>query len=165
MKIDGQPLTPVGQIIFDINGEYANPNQQDEGTAIYEMFEKETTRYSLLEKPGFEVMKLNFYRDLEAGFGLIQSFLAEESGDYVKSFLSINLGEPDAGDKSAQVRRARVVAAYKAVLHRAGFQSDGKKVKFEGTRRSTTDCAEASIHRGDHVRAGRGLVCRRVGRV
>ena len=79
-------------------------------------------------------MKLNFYRDLEAGFGLIQSFLAEESGDYVKSFLSINLGEPDAGDKSAQVRRARVVAAYKAVLHRAGFQSDGKKVKFEGNK-------------------------------
>ena len=24
VKIDGQPLTPVGQIIFDINGEYAN---------------------------------------------------------------------------------------------------------------------------------------------
>ena len=134
VKIDGQPLKPVGQIIFDINGEYANANQQDEGTAIYEMFEKETTRYSLLEKKGFEVMKLNFYRDLEAGFGLIQSFLAEESGDYVKSFLSINLGEPDAGDKSAEVRRARVVAAYKAVLHRAGFQSDGKKVKFEGNK-------------------------------
>ncbi len=134
VKIDGQPLMPVGQIIFDINGEYANPNQQDEGTAIYEMFEKETTRYSLLEKEGFEVMKLNFYRDLEAGFGLIQSFLAEETGDYVKSFLSINLGETDAGDKSAQVRRARVVAAYKAVLHRAGFQSDEKKIKFEGNK-------------------------------
>jgi DNA helicase HerA-like ATPase len=132
VQVDGQPLAPVGQIIFDINGEYANPNQQDEGTAIYEMFEKETTRYSLLAKEGFEVMKLNFYRDLEAGFGLIQSFLAEETGDYVKSFLSIDLSEPEAGDKSATVRRGRVVAAYKALLHKAGFQSDGQKIKFEG---------------------------------
>lgn len=131
---DGQKLAPVGQIIFDINGEYANANQQDEGTAIFEMFKKDTTRYSLLEKPGFEVMKLNFYRDIEAGFGLIQSFLGEETGDYVKSFLSITLGDPDAGDKSAEVRRARVVAAYKAVLHRAGFQSDGQKVRFEGNK-------------------------------
>src|SRR6185503_14628536 len=29
---DGFPRYPVGQIIFDINGEYANPNLQDEGT-------------------------------------------------------------------------------------------------------------------------------------
>jgi hypothetical protein len=32
---DGVPKYPVGQIIFDMNGEYANPNMQDEGTAIF----------------------------------------------------------------------------------------------------------------------------------
>lgn len=131
---DDQPLKPVGQIIFDINGEYANANQQDEGTAIFEMFKTDTTRYSLLEKDGFEVMKLNFYRDLEAGFGLIQSSLAEETGDYFKSFLSIDLSAPEEGDKSVEVRRARVIAAYKAVLFRAGFKSDGGKVRFEGNK-------------------------------
>jgi DNA helicase HerA-like ATPase len=131
---DDQPLKPVGQIIFDINGEYANANQQDEGTAIFEMFQKDTTRYSLLEKPGFEVMKLNFYKDLEAGFGLIQSFLSEEAGDYVKSFLAIDLSEPEENDQSVKVRRGRVVAAYKALLHRAGFASDGQKVKFQGNK-------------------------------
>ena len=51
---DGLPKFPVGQIIFDINGEYANPNMQDEGTAIYELYKDDTIRYSLLEKPGFE---------------------------------------------------------------------------------------------------------------
>lgn len=131
---DDQPLKPVGQIIFDINGEYANANQQDEGTAIFEMFEKDTARYSLLEKPGFQVMKLNFYRDLEAGFGLIQSFLTEETGDYVKSFLAIDLSPAEEGDHSAKVRRERVVAAYKALLFRAGFAPDGPKVKFEGNK-------------------------------
>lgn len=131
---DGGALKPVGQIIFDINGEYANANQQDEGTAIFEMFQKDTTRYSLLEKEGFEVMKLNFYKDLQAGFGLIQSSLDNETGDYIKSFLSIDLSDPEEGDQSAKVRRARVVAAYKAVLYRAGFASDGQRVRFEGNK-------------------------------
>src|SRR5215212_9135913 len=41
----GVPKYPVGQIVFDINGEYANPNLQDEGTAIFEMFQEHTTRF------------------------------------------------------------------------------------------------------------------------
>jgi DNA helicase HerA-like ATPase len=135
---DGAPLAPVGQIIFDINGEYANANQQDEGTAIFEMFKEDTTRYSLLEKPDFTVMKLNFYGDIEAGFGLIQSFLADETADYVKSFLSIDLSAPDEGDRSAKVRRARVVSAYKALLSKAGFATDNAKVSFDGNQNVNT---------------------------
>ena len=52
--LDEKPLKPVGQIIFDINGEYANANQQDEGTAIFEMFKKDTTRYSLHGETGLQ---------------------------------------------------------------------------------------------------------------
>lgn len=47
---DGMPKYPAGQIIFDINGEYANPNLQDAGTAIYEMFKDQTSRYSVIPK-------------------------------------------------------------------------------------------------------------------
>ena len=47
---------------------------QDEGTAIYELFEEQVTRYSVLEKEGFEVMKVNFYTQIEAGFELIMQF-------------------------------------------------------------------------------------------
>lgn len=129
---DGSPLLPVGQIIFDINGEYANANQQDEGTAIFELFREQTSRYSLLEKPGFNVMKLNFYGEIEAGFGLIQSFLSDENADYVRSFLAVDLSLADDGDRSTKTRRERVIAAYKALLYRAGFASDGKRVKFQG---------------------------------
>jgi chaperonin cofactor prefoldin len=49
-KEDGTPKYKVGQIIFDINGEYANANLQDEGTAIFEKYRILTTRYSVLEK-------------------------------------------------------------------------------------------------------------------
>src|SRR5262249_46552805 len=82
---DGFPRYPVGQIIFDINGEYANPNLQDEGTAIYELFKKDVLRYSTIAKPDFKVMKTNFYQDVQAGFELVRSHLENEAGDYVAS--------------------------------------------------------------------------------
>ncbi len=62
--LDGEPVAPVGQIIFDVNGEYANTNLQDDGTAIYELYGDNVTRYSIMQKPGFKVMKLNFYKQL-----------------------------------------------------------------------------------------------------
>src|SRR5262249_47918577 len=34
---EGLPMYAVGQIVFDINGECANANLQDQGTAIFEM--------------------------------------------------------------------------------------------------------------------------------
>jgi hypothetical protein len=68
----------VGQIIFDMNGEYANANLQDEGTAIFEAYDKDSViRYSVLEKKDFKVMKVNFYTDINAGFELIRSRLSE----------------------------------------------------------------------------------------
>lgn len=133
---DGVPEFPVGQIIFDINGEYANPNMQDEGTAIYEIYAKYVTRYSVLDKPGFKVLKVNFYRDLISGFELIKSHLALENADYAKSFLSADLAEPeDESDFSAMTRWERKRAAYFCCLYRAGFRVPaGFKVKFSGNK-------------------------------
>jgi hypothetical protein len=134
VELDDGRLAPVGQIVFDVNGEYANANQQDEGTAIFELFGDRTIRYSLLEKPGFEVMKLNFHRDLEAGFGLIQAFFEQDSADYVSSFLSIDLTEPSEDDHARRIRWERVVAAYRACLYRAGFGLGGMRIKFQGNK-------------------------------
>ncbi len=134
---DGLPKFPVGQIIFDINGEYANPNLQDAGTAIFDMYKDATVRYSVLEKPGFKVMKVNFYRDIEAGFELIRSHLALDGADYVRSFLSVDLAPPDdPSDYSAKTRYERKVAAYFCCLYRAGFKPPSTfKVKFSGNEK------------------------------
>jgi hypothetical protein len=131
---DGVPRFPAGQIIFDINGEYANPNLQDEGTAIYEIYKDRTIRYSVMEKPGFKVMKVNFYNDIMAGFELVRSHLALEPGDYVQSFRAIDLSAPaDKQDKSALTRYERKIAAYMCCLHRAGFAPPKAfKIKFQG---------------------------------
>jgi hypothetical protein len=136
-KDSGGPKYPVGQIIFDINGEYANANMQDEGTAIFELHRDKTIRYSVMEKEGFKIMKVNFYSQLQEGFALIQNYFQEQHdrSDYVNSFLAINLEKPDdAEDKSAQVRYERKIAAYKCVLHKAGFSipDSSKKVTFSG---------------------------------
>jgi DNA helicase HerA-like ATPase len=131
----GIPKYPVGQIIFDINGEYANANLQDEGTAIFELYESQTTRYSTLLKPGFKVMKVNFYRDLESGFELVRSHLSMSGGNYIESFRAVDFMKPDdyASNQSAKTRYDRRVAAYLCCLHRAGFQPPDKfTVKFSG---------------------------------
>lgn len=134
MTVGDETLAPVGQIIFDVNGEYANANQQDEGTAIFELFDDRTIRYSLLEKKGFKVMKLNFHQDLEAGFGLVNAFLALDGADYVNSFLAVDLTPPDPSDAGPRTRWERVVAAYQACLYRAGFGLGSQKIRFQGNK-------------------------------
>ncbi|KGD66542.1 hypothetical protein Y5S_00209 [Alcanivorax nanhaiticus] len=137
-KQTGAPQYPVGQIIFDINGEYANPNLQDEGTAIYELFAEKVTRYSVLDKKDFKVLKVNFYNEIENGFELIKSYLDERGGgvDYVNNFLAVNLSPPEdySVDRSASTRFDRLKAAYLCCLYRAGFSvpSNMKLIKFQG---------------------------------
>ena len=123
---DGAPQFSVGQIIFDVNGEYANANLQDDGTAIFELYPNNVTRYSVMEKPGFKVMKVNFYNEIEAGFELIQSYLDDKriTGDYVNNFAAVNLAkDPDDTDQfsSSYIRMARNHAAYLCCLYKAGF--------------------------------------------
>lgn len=137
---EGTPRFPVGQMIFDINGEYANANQQDQGTAIFEIYKDRVERYSVIAKPGFNVMKVNFYQDVASGFELVRAYLAEETGDYVKSFLSADLDAPeDPQDRSATTRHERRVAVYQSILHQAGFAlPKGQKIKFPGAAELNT---------------------------
>ncbi|MFJ8966815.1 ATP-binding protein [Lentzea sp. NPDC102401] len=132
--IKDEAIRPVGQIIFDINGEYANANQQDAGTAIFEQYPAEVTRYSVLEKPNFRVMKLNFYRSIEDGHALLATLLSEDKADYTKAFCNIDWTAPDDQDHSARTRFAVKKAAYMACLKAAGFQENGAKVVFEANK-------------------------------
>src|SRR3989449_2226948 len=135
---DGFPRFPVGQIIFDINGEYANPNLQDEGTAIYELFKDDVLRYSTISKPGFKVMKVNFFRDIASGLDLVKSHLMTSTGNYIESFRSLDLTQPDdyATNASSKTRHDRRVGAYLCCLKRAGFAVPASlaRVKFEGNK-------------------------------
>ena len=120
------PKYPIGQIIFDINGEYANPNLQDQGTAIFDLYQENTVRYSTVAKPGFLEMKVNFFSEVESGFELIKSYptIADDSTRFVMNFKSADLSQPEDYDtnRSASTRHDRRLAVYLCCLFRAGFQ-------------------------------------------
>lgn len=134
---DDTPKYPIGQIIFDINGEYANKNLQDQGTAIFEIYKDRTERYSIVDKPGFKVMKVNFYKELVAGLELIKAYptIADDNAKYMTNFKSVFLEPPeDAKDMSAQTRYGRRAAVYKCMLFRAGFKAPSSlKISFSAS--------------------------------
>jgi hypothetical protein len=133
-RLHGEPVRRIGQIIFDFNGEYANDNQQDEGTAIYQLYKDDVTRYSILEKPGFKVMKLNFYRQLLEGFEMIRANLQDDRAAYTQAFLNVNWEEPDPQDRSATTRYGKRQACFQAILGAAGFAVPRHhRVRFVGT--------------------------------
>ncbi|NVK65000.1 MAG: ATP-binding protein [Flavobacteriales bacterium] len=141
------PKDEVGQIIFDINGEYANKNLQD-GTAIFEKYDKKVTRYSVLEKDNFEVLKINFYRDVVAGQELMRGYFKQlgKQSDYVEDFLGVSLedsGDLVGGDK---IRYNRKIAAYKCCLKLAGFPVSGPdKLYFDGCAELNTQVKTGGI--------------------
>jgi hypothetical protein len=141
---DGAPKYPIGQIIFDINGEYANPNLQDHGTAIFDLYKVITERYSTVQKPNFKEMKVNFYNEVETGFELICSYpsIADDSSRFTTNFRNVVMDKPNdyATNQSAKNRYDRRLAVYQACLFRAGFTPpSGFQVKFSANKEVRAD--------------------------
>lgn len=118
---DGAGLS-IGQIIYDLNGEYANANQQDVG-ALADVYPEQTERYRMLAAPGFHLIQNNFYTQVPEGFAVIQQILGDQktpSAD-LRAFLNVSFEEPEREDRSSHNRWQVKKAIYQAVLHRAGF--------------------------------------------
>lgn len=121
-RVADESRAKIGQIIYDLNGEYANANQQDKG-ALADIYPDNTVRYRMLETPGFQELRTNFYEQLNEGFEIIRREL-EASGrvtsDYIRAFLNLTLDQPDKRDSEFNRWQIRV-AAYKTLLYVAGF--------------------------------------------
>ena len=123
----------IGQIIYDINGEYANANQQDKG-ALADIYPENTIRYRMLKADGFLELQNNFYIQLNEGFSIIKRVVEENKNDKqndVSVFLNTSFDEPEKEDVSSFKRWQVRTAAYKSMLYLAGFPSSEKeKVVF-----------------------------------
>ena len=70
----------VGQLIFDINGEYANDNPQDDSFSIRSAYPKSCIVYALTrkEKTPSEELKLDFYENPKESHKIIRTLLIDE---------------------------------------------------------------------------------------
>ncbi len=126
----------VGQIIFDINGEYANDNPQDNESSIASSYPERCVVYALTKKGGTnsKELKINFYESPKESHKIIRSLLREKGRDsiYIDRFLSVDipsieqLKEMDVGEKT---RATRKILIYWAILNKAGFTADESKLK------------------------------------
>ncbi len=137
-RISDECDVKIGQIIYDINGEYANANQQDQG-AISEIYSRDTIRYRMVKTEGFEELQNNFYLQLQEGFNTICKVISEDANSSaadVKTFMNMSLDEPDKQDVSLHIRWEVKVAAYKTLLYKAGFEYPGTfKVYFKANKK------------------------------
>lgn len=152
-RIADESNIPIGQIIYDINGEYANANQQDKG-AIADVFPTSTVRYRMLETQGFEDLRNNFYEQLNEGFTIIKRELEDAkrvTSDYIRLFTNMSLDEPDRNEWNEHSRWEVRIAAYKTLLYRAGFTPPNRnyRVSFsanKGVRDAVASKASRSFH-------------------
>ena len=129
----------VGQLIFDINGEYANDNPQDNDCSIRSAYEDRTEVYALTKRDATpsRPLRLNFYERPESCIGVIKSLLEKDSrnSDYIRSFASVELPSIEAIldlPPEKRDRSIRKVQIYWAILHKAGFPTDPSKLISKG---------------------------------
>lgn len=125
----------IGQLVFDINGEYANANKQDNGS-ISDIYSDGCERYRMIPTDGFSLMLNNFYSELQEGLTILGELIKESKKDGsadIDTFLGMSLEKPDFKEEPGQYKRWQVkVALYKTLLKRAGYAYSGTfSVKFE----------------------------------
>lgn len=79
-KVADEAGVKIGQIIFDIAGEYANANAQDKG-AISEIYKADTIRYRMHAPTDFKDLRNNFYEHLPESFSVIRKTIIDTEGD------------------------------------------------------------------------------------
>lgn len=126
----------VGQLIFDINGEYANDNPQDGSMSLASSYKSRCEVYALTKKAKTDSkpLKLDFYENPDASLSILSSLMQEAGktgSNYVKAFLSVSLPTVASVQQmkpGEDIRARRKVLMYWAILHRAGFKADAHKL-------------------------------------
>lgn len=171
----------VGQLIFDVNGEYANDNPQDEGCLRnigYDDGYDDVVTYGLFIHPndkGRRLIKLNFFGEdiqdwsnemnvssslnmLFAGKEIINEHLqGRTEAQYVRNFINTNLELPSDNwnDRGTQIRYRRNITVYRAILSAANFEppSNLEKANITGLFSEGFRCALKSTGISKHESA------------
>jgi hypothetical protein len=138
----------IGQLIFDINGEYANANHQDDGSSIAEVFVNDTVRYRAVDTPNFEDLRMNFYLQCAEAMYLLNRLAADDpyrNQTDLQQFLEANLEPPDKSDMSATKRWEIRRAIAQAIFCEAGFVApSGLMARFPVNKDVVAEVAASS---------------------
>lgn len=130
----------IGQLIFDINGEYANDNPQDNNLSIRGAYPDRCTVYALTPKANTpsQPLKLNFYHTPYSSKQVLNTLIRQSGrsgSDYVDAFISVDV--PDFTEVNAipnnrineKIRAVRKIQFYFALLHKCQFGCNENIVK------------------------------------
>ena len=135
---DEQSDYRVGQLIFDINGEYANDNPQDDSKSLRSANPDRCVVYALTPKPKTESrpLKLNFYKQPDTAHSVLANLIDQDgrgNSNYIRSFMSVELPSleevkkiSEPGDKTRAIRKVQM---FWAILKKAGFETDEQHLK------------------------------------
>jgi len=136
--IDATAETPnVGQLIFDINGEYANDNPQDGNRSLRSANSQRCAVYALTQKQSTpsQPLKLNFYEQPNSAKLVLGSLIEQDNratSDYIRRFMSVDLLPLDdisrMPQSSERVRAIRKIQMFWAILFKAGYQTDEQRL-------------------------------------
>ena len=125
----------VGQLIFDINGEYANDSDQD-NVSLRSANPDCCEVYALTPRPitPSKQLKLNFYENVSSCKDILGTLLsnAGRSSIYVTAFTSVVLPTPEEieeMDMREKIHAIRRIQIYWAILREAGFSANESKLK------------------------------------
>lgn len=127
----------VGQLIFDINGEYANDNPQDGSRSLRSGYPSRCKVYAFTERPATpsKPLKLNFYEHPESALSILGGLLQQDNraSTYIQAFTSVGLSSLEDLRKlpiDDLGRPLRKVQFFWAILHKAGYNIDEVKLKL-----------------------------------
>ncbi len=127
----------VGQLLFDVSGEYSNTNPPEGEITLASHNRGRCIAYFLTERQGNadgRLLRFNFYQAPDQALGVIRELLPSvvAEAEEVRHFLTCRLADlhrqPNDSDIS-QHKHLRKVMLYWAVLDAAGFAYDPDRIK------------------------------------
>ena len=127
----------VGQLIFDVNGEYANINPQDGDTALAQMYRTRCICYFLTENhkdPDARLLRFNFYQRADEALEVMSEILPDDvtEGPELRNLFTCRLPKlvqlPHMNE--IELRRiARKWMMFWALLEAFGCEYDSERTK------------------------------------
>jgi len=127
----------VGQIIFDVNGEYANANPQDGDTALAHVYKTRCITYFLTDlkgNPDARLLRFNLYQRSEEALAVISEVLSDDvrENSELKNLFTCRLPKLVRLPQENEIefrRKARKLMLFWAVLNETGCEHDSDHMK------------------------------------